>query len=197
MQAVDLDELIQRIEDPAANDGVLREGYDEFIARMDAYDAGAATRLARVMHERAGAVWSAFCLEGALRRGAPAGAGRPESVEAFKEADAVLGRLIEAVGISVGERIALVQRRAILCAGFGRRAQERLELGRALGAHGVDGAQILGFAALVSGDDETSAKLFASLLDRAYSEAEGGPDAAPWALRGHTLAVYEGLLVPR
>lgn len=185
--AQDLERLLEALADPARASDAYREAFDAFVERMDAFDVDASQRLARAMHGSAGAVWSAFCLEGALRRTAPARADDPRSAAAYEEADSALAQLLAAPGLSNAQRVDLLQRRALLCAGFARRDAERAALGGALGGQGIDGAQILGLAALVRGDAETSSVLFASLLDRASFDLE----SAPWALRGHALSVLE------
>ncbi len=182
-----------------------REGFDAFIERMDAFDGPGAVRLARALHRRADGIWSAFCLEGALRRSAT----EDTAQAVFAEADAVLVRLLDegqdGVALERIERVDVLQRRAILAAGFGRRSAERAMLGAALAERGVDGAQITGLAALEAGDMDAAARLFGSLLDSAGLDVPGPggaggavpatnlENAPPWALRGHGLAVWHSL----
>ena len=200
-KAQDVDAMVARLVDPDEPAAVLNAGFELFIARMDAYDGTGAQKLARALFDRAPAVWSAFVLEGALRRAAPDDPRAGASIAAFEEADAALQTLIAAPQTTRLDRLALVQRRAILAAGFARPRAERAALGAALAARGVDGAQILGLAALTANEHETAAPLFASLLDRAAPAREpddpGPPQASerpPWALRGHSLAVLEQLI---
>jgi len=185
--AVELQDLVASLEDPALpSDQVpplLQAGFDRFLVEMERKNGPGAVGLARALHGRADAVWSAFCYEGALRRSATADPASESALAAYAEADTVLGRLQRAEGIGAGDRLAIVQRRAILAAGFADRAGERTHLGRALAEGGIDGAQILGLAALVDGDQALSSRLFGLLLDR------GEPlEACPWAIRGHALS---------
>lgn len=183
----DVDRLIAELTDDGQSlrSGALQEGFDAFTRLMDAHDGERAVALARAMHGRAGEVWSAFCLEGALRRSAPAdaGPGSPALAEAAGALDALLARTPE---LPLRDRIDVLQRKAILHAGFGDRAAERRALGAALALGGVDAAQIRALQALQQGDPETGARLFASLLDR----HENGP-LPPWALRGFGLCCVE------
>jgi hypothetical protein len=174
--------------DEAALGALQQEGFRLFMDRMAAKDGPSSVGLARAMHARAGATWSAFCLEGALRRSAPADASGPSAQEAYAEADRVLSALLRQEGLSPVDRLAVVQRRAILAAGFGDASGELSSLGRALGMGGIDGAQILGLRALAAGDHEEAARLFGLLLDRGDL-----PQDRPWALRGHGLAALEHL----
>ena len=59
---------------------------------------------------------------------------------------------LESAETAPAERVALLQRLAILEAGFGERAAERAALGGALALHGIDGAQITGLQRLDGGD---------------------------------------------
>ncbi|MEM9382095.1 MAG: hypothetical protein AAGB93_19220 [Planctomycetota bacterium] len=177
--------------EPPTDDEELRlltEAYQCFLDRIERCDGPRSVRLARAMHGRAGAVWSAFCLDGSLRRAAPADAASEEARAAYAEADAVLVRLIEDPATSSTDRLAVVQRRAILAAGFDDRGREREMLGRALAAGGIDGKQITGLAALQRGDHGAAVRLFGALLD-----ADHAPEALPWGARGHALAALEVL----
>lgn len=190
-----IDRLVARLTDPHEPDAVLKEGFELFVARMDAFDGAGALELARALHGRSPAVWSAFVLEGALRRSASADPRAEASVAAYEEGDAALRSLISDPSTSVPDRIASIQRRAILAAGFARPRAERAALGAALAGRGTDGAQILGLAALTAGEHETAAALFASLLDAPAPGPDGAPaERPPWALRGHSLAVLEQLI---
>ena len=170
---------------------LLVEGFAAFIASMDAFDGPRAIRLARGMHAHAGAIWSAFCVEGALRRAAPADVEHGLSLRSFDEADSALVELLAGQALTASDELALTHRRAILAAGFARHGAERAALGRALSAGGIDGAQISGLAALTRGDDAAAARLFGSLLDAGHS-----PDVLPWPLRGHGIATLELLRGP-
>ena len=200
-----IDAMIARLGDPGEPAAVLNDGFNLFIERMDAYDGRGSVRLARALFERSPAVWSAFVLEGALRRSAPADPRAEVSIAAYEEAETALEDLVASPRTSGPDRVALIQRRAILAAGFDRPRAERQALGAALASGGVDGAQILGLAALTTNERETAAALFASLLDRSSPEpADQPPDVdpapaearerPPWALRGHSLAVLEQLI---
>lgn len=185
------DRLAELFESDAPDDalaGRYNEAFEAFIDRLElAHDGERAVRIARSMHGRARALWSAFCLEGALRRSAALGDG-PESAN-YEEADAALVTLLSTPGaLTDAERVDVIQRRAILAAGFGATHEEQRALGRAIALGGTDGFQISGLAALTRGDDVEAAKLFGALLDR--RRAVGAPiDEAPaWALRGHGLA---------
>lgn len=175
---------------PTDDQRLLVDGYAAFIASMDAFDGPRAIRLARGMHAHAGAIWSAFCVEGALRRAAPADVD-DASIRAFAEADAALAELLTRAELPAADALAVTQRRAILAAGFARHGAERAALGRALSMGGIDGAQISGLAALTGGDDASAARLFGSLLDAGHV-----PDVLPWPLRGHGIATLELLRGP-
>lgn len=190
------DALAVRIEavplaSPADEQQLLIDCFAAFIASMDAFDGPRAIRLARGMHAHAGAIWSAFCVEGALRRAAPEDVAHGLSIRAFDEADSVLVELLEGQALSATDALAVTQRRAILAAGFTRHGAERAALGRALSMGGIDGAQISGLAALAGGDHASAARLFGSLLDVGHS-----PDELPWPLRGHGIATLELLRGP-
>lgn len=184
--ADELDRLVRELRgevpDGVADGPLLQEAFTAFLRAMEVKDGAGAVRLARAMHDRADAVWSAFCLEGALRRSAPADPRSEPAMAAFREAEEALQGCL-AADPGFGDRLALVQRRAILAAGFDAPGPERAALGRALAMGGIDGAQILGLAALKSGELRESARLFAVLLDRGEALAD-----CPWAVRGHGLA---------
>jgi len=172
----------------AAVAALLQEAFDLFLQRMEVKDGPGAVGLARAMHNRAPAPWSAFCLEGALRRSSPANARGESALAAYAEADATLTSLLRSEGLGSADWLAVTQRRAILAAGFDDRAGESASLGRALSQGGIDGAQILGLRALGAGDHRVSARLFGLLLDRREPAAN-----RPWALRGHGLAALESV----
>lgn len=204
----ELESLLERLASDAEGPAALRPAYDYFLAAMGQYDGDAALRVARAMHQRSfsmfdsgqvqSTVWSVFCLEGALRRGATAADEDARFLEASEAARAVQRH----PRTSKVDRLALIHRHAILAAGFGRKGIEAADLGAALAQGGIDGAQITALARLSKaagndeGDSETAAALFANLLDRA-SQGDGplavGPNEAPWALRGHGLAVLGAL----
>jgi len=185
-------ELIQALEASGTDDAtvapLLQEAFDLFLMKMERKDGPGAVGLARAMHARAPAPWSAFCLEGALRRSAPADPKGEGALGAFAEADGALTALLRSSELGVAERLAVTQRRAILAAGFADPAGERASLGRALAQGGIDGAQILGLHALQAGEHLESARLFGLLLDRGEQAA-----VIPWALRGHGLAALESV----
>lgn len=195
--------ILARLTDDAPDDdaALLGEGFDAFVERMDAFDADRALALARAMFERSPAVWSAFCLEGALRRGAPADLRSEAARAAHAEAGAALEGLL-AAGLAPADRRAVVQRQALLHAGFDRPGAERRALGAALGMGGFDGIQIMALKGLSrdpgaegwsAASPETAGALFASLLDRGAPDPDSA-QAAPWALRGHGLAALERAL---
>jgi len=197
------DEILARLTDEAPDDdaALLGAGFDAFVERMDAFDADRALGLARAMFERSPAVWSAFCLEGALRRGAPADLDGEAARAAHAEAEAALEGLLRS-GLAPADRLALVQRQALLHAGFDRPIDERRALGAALGMGGFDGIQIMALKGLSrapgpeggsAASPETAGALFASLLDRGEPDPASA-QAAPWALRGHGLASLERAL---
>ncbi len=186
------EEVIQALGDPGTGDqavtALLQEAFDLFLVCMDAKDGPSAVGLARAMHGRAPAPWSAFCLEGALRRSSTADPRGESALLAYAEADGVLTSLLRSEDLGGPEKLAVTQRRAILAAGFDDEAGERSSLGRALGQGGIDGAQILGLRALEAGEFRESARLFGLLLDR------GEPaEDCPWALRGHGLAALDSV----
>lgn len=185
-------EVIRALGDPSlqaeALPPLLQEAFDLFLARMEAKDGPGAVGLARAMYGRAPAPWSAFCLEGSLRRSSPADARSEGALLAYAEADAALTSLLRSEGLGSEDRLAVTQRRAILAAGFADRSGERASLGRALSQGGIDGAQILGLNALQAGDPLGAARLFGLLMDRGEPAAD-----CPWALRGHGLAALVSL----
>lgn len=197
------DAIVAQLTDDAPDDdaALLGAGFDAFVERMDAFDAERALALARAMFDRSPAVWSAFCLEGALRRGAPADLESEAADAAHAEASAALEALL-ATRLTPADRLAVVQRQALLHAGFDRPVAERRVLGAALGMGGYDGIQIMALKGLSrdsaaegwsAASPETAGALFASLLDRGAPDPTS-PQAAPWALRGHGLASLERAL---
>lgn|GEM_PF-2416676 len=187
-----IEQLIDALKGPALDGqeeaALLQEGFDQFMARMDAWDGPSAVGLALALHSRANAVWSAFCAEGALRRSAPADARGESALDAYAVADGLLMALLREPELGEGDRLAVVQRRAILAAGFGDESGERASLGRALVMGSTDGGQILGLKALLAGDALEAARLFGHQLDRGDP-----PESCPWALRGHALASLAAL----
>ena len=189
---------------------LLRAGFDAFIERMDAFDGDSSLALARELYQEDPAIWSGFCLEGALRRSAPAGANSESA--SFRSAREMLLALRESYKGSPQGEIDVTHRLAILGAGFNARSLEQSALGRALTAGGIDGAQITGLAQLKE-HPAVAQRLFGSLLDRslrrpsvpgpeddesvtpsspiALEPFPFQPEAAPWALRGHALASLE------
>lgn len=194
--AVSRADLLEALADPARAATALQPAFEAFVGAMDDFDGPAAVEIARAMHAsalriREGAtgydvLWSAFCLEGALRRSAPE-SGPTRALHLAEAREVITLRLVDPL-TTAPEREALLQRLAILEAGFGQSARERASLGGALGLHGVDGAQITGLERLDSGDPITAAALFAALLD----SLDPARVSAPWALRGHALAVLDG-----
>ena len=178
---------------------ILRAGFEAFTDRIAQTDGPRAVELARGLFREDPAIWSAFCLEGALRRADGV------SDQAFREASAALDAVAAANAADANATLAIVQRRAILCAGFGRPVEERAALGAALARGGIDGAQITGLAKLQAGDHAAAAALFGSLLDRwpgpdgdqepardeSVTNARVPKNSSPWALRGHALATLE------
>lgn len=166
----------------------LEVAYRAFLGAEARFAGDEMLGLAEAMHARDRAIWSAFCLEGALRRGF----GRYGDAEGVLEA---LQREYEAAGDPAqrGEAVrALVERRALVAAGAGEREHEAALLGRALGAGSADARQILGFAALRAGDVRGALAHFEVLLAGAPS-VEQAPtparDLPPWALRGYGVAL--------
>ena len=187
--------LLEALADPAREGAALRPAFESFVDAMDRFDGPTAVQLARAMHTsalriREGApdtdvLWSVFCLEGALRRSAP-GSGAVRAAH-LKEAREVIAKQLDDASGTTSDRQALLQRLAILEAGFGERSAERAALGGALALHGIDGAQITALQRLDGGEPRASAALFATLLDSADPARVG----APWALRGHAMAVLD------
>ena len=187
--------LLEALADPAREGAALRPAFEAFVAAMDRFDGPGALELARAMHTSAlriregspgtDVLWSVFCLEGALRRSAPG----PGAIRAahLKEAREVIAKHLDDPSSTTSDREALLQRLAILEAGFGERAAERAALGGALALHGIDGAQITALQRLDDGDSRAAAALFATLLDSTDPARVG----APWALRGHAMAVLD------
>lgn len=187
--------LLEALADPAREGAALRPAFEAFVDAMDRFDGPGAVELARAMHNsalriREGApgtdvLWSVFCLEGALRRGAP-GSGAVRAAH-LKEARAVIEKQLEDPSSTSSDREALLQRLAILEAGFGERSAERAALGGALALHGIDGAQITALQRLDGGEPRAAAAVFATLLD----STDPARVSAPWALRGHAMAVLD------
>ena len=99
----------------------------------------------------------------------------------------MIAKHLDEPSCTTSDRAALLQRSAILEAGFGERAAERAALGGALALHGIDGAQITALQRLDEGESRAAAALFATLLDSTDPARVG----APWALRGHAMAVLD------
>lgn len=160
--------------DPEALHPRQLRAFEVFQLEHDDFQGARSVALAEAMHRHAAATWSAFCLEGALRRTGDYG-----------RADAVLR---EHLGRDLGpaERVDVVLRRAIVAAGAGDRAGELAALGRGLVGGGADAYQMLGRLALVEGRAAEARGLFRVLVDRHATDPAGAP---PWALRGWGLAL--------
>lgn len=153
----------------------MRKGFELFLEREGSFHADAEV-LAEALHQKAQATWSAFCLEGILRR-----LGKGE------RALAVINQQLEAVGPSAGsERTALLGRRAIIHGGMGNPAGTMGDLGSLLALGATDGYQILGLTALQEGRWSTARGHFGVLLDRSRVSASPPP---PWALRGYGVSL--------
>lgn len=164
----------------------LQEGFDAFVAAERAFEGPLAVALARALHRQARATWSAFCLEGILRRTGD-----------LDEAEAVLTQLVRAPARQ--ERAERSGRQAIVARGAGRLEAARRHLGAVLAAGGADGAQMLGLEALRRGSPAEAAAHFGSLLagvragETSTLPSAGVPAPPPWAQRGFGVA----LLPPR
>ncbi|MDA1264336.1 MAG: hypothetical protein O2816_04570 [Planctomycetota bacterium] len=160
--------------DAAAAQPRLVLAFEEFQREHDRFEGARATALARAMHRAAGATWSAYCLEGILRRTGD-----------YRGAQEVL--VAHLAGLDPGpERTDVVQRSAIVAAGAGWLEQERAALGRALVHGGTDAHQMLGRLALAAGRTEEARRLFRVLLEQHAGDPAQTP---PWALRGWGLAL--------
>ena len=167
---------------PSAQRDRLDVAFHAFLDAGERFAGDEMLSLAQGLYDRAPAIWSAFCLEGALRRGH----GR------YAEADAVIAERLAIDGEQIGEmgRVELLERRAIIAAGRGAWAQERALLGPALVHGGRDARQILGLRALSRGDRPEAARLFGALLtDSAGDQPVAPKDRPAWALRGWGLAL--------
>jgi len=165
--------------DEVANDATaLHErqarAFEVFQVEHDDYEGARAVAISEAMHRCAGASWSAFCLEGALRRTGD-----------YVRADAVLREHLTRE-LAPAERLDVVLRRAIVYAGAGDRGAERAALGRGLVGGGADAYQMLGRLALAAGERAAARDLFRALVDRHAGDPAGAP---PWALRGWGLAL--------
>jgi hypothetical protein len=173
-----IEAMVEASGDPVALHPKLLAAYDAFRAAHDAYRGEAALALAEAMHAHAHATWSAYCLEGILRK-----------LGDYATGDEVLRLQLEAVS-DPAERLDLLQRRAILAAGAGWPRRERAYLGAALALGGTDSLQMLGRLALASGQ-QTGHQDRARILFRVLLERHRGDpaEAPPWALRGWGLAL--------
>ncbi len=178
-------ELVGRLVDEASEPALLQERLQEtfvaFVAEHDAFHGEAALLLAEAMYAHGPGTWSAFCLEGILRR-----LGR------YERAEEVLAGHLETVTVPE-QRAQILERRAILAAGAGWRERELDHLGRALALDGLDAQQMLGRLALFEGRKERARVLFRVLVERLRGAREGAgevtPESIPWALRGWGLAL--------
>lgn len=160
--------------DPRGRQQRMVRAFDVFQEDHDAFRAEEALSIARAMHADAQATWSAYCLEGILRRSGDYGG----AARVLEEHAARLTPGPEATDV--------MGRRAIVAAGAGDFEEERRHLGDALLAGSDDALQMLGRLTLVQGDTEGARRLFRAVLDRSDNgEAHG----APWALRGWGLAL--------
>jgi hypothetical protein len=160
--------------DPTALRPRLVRAFEVWQREHDDYQGDRALAIAESMHQHAAATWSAFCLEGILRR-----------LGHYQRADGVL---VEHLGreLPPAEQTDVVLRRAIVAAGAGWRPAERAALGRGLAQGGPDAYQMLGRLALAEGARSAARALFRALLVR-HLDAPGS--APPWALRGWGLAL--------
>ena len=168
--------LLQSLEEGGSGSSLgarLQAGFDAFVAAERAYRLEWATALATALHGRADAVWSAFCLEGILRRG-----GRLE------RAGAVLG----AIGRQPERtpRAEVAGRRAIVARGAGDLGEAASHLGVVVACGGADGPQMLGIQALLEGRSRVAARHFGALLSGAVGAQVAPP---PWAQRGFGVAL--------
>jgi hypothetical protein len=153
----------------------LQEGFRAFVAAERAFEGPLATALAQALHRQARATWSAFCLEGILRRTGD-----------LDGAAAALGELPRAAERQ--ERADRAGRRAIVARGQGRLDLAWRHLGAVLATGGADGAQMLGLQALRRGARAEAAAHFGALLSAdALGVASASP--APWAQRGFGVAL--------
>ncbi len=153
---------------------LLTEAFGVFTAEHDAYEGEAALAVARAMHRHASATWSAFCLEGILRR-----------LGHYEAARDVLADHLVSVS-APAERAAVVDRQAIVAAGAGWRSSESSHLGRGLVLGGTDAYQMLARRCLAEGKRADARTLFRVLVERSIHDPAQGP---PWALRGWGLAL--------
>jgi hypothetical protein len=172
--------------------GAVRErlevAFQAFLGAEERHAADELLALAEALYARDPAPWSAFCLEGALRRGF----GR------YADAEAVLAEVAKRVEGDAPAVLAVTERRALVAAGSGESQRERALLGAAVARGSTDARQILGFAALRAGDRAAARAHFGLLVS-----ALGGADASlaardlpPWALRGHGVALLPGPASP-
>jgi tetratricopeptide (TPR) repeat protein len=148
---------------------VYGPAYQRYVALADSYQTERALVLARALHARAQALWSAINLANSLRR-----TGR------FDEARAVLTEQLERTRDDP-DRAELLQARALVAAAAGWRGRERDDLGAALAHGSVDAAVVLGRLALSEGHPGRARAVFRSVL------REDPPQA--WALRGWGLSM--------
>lgn len=164
---------------PQARRERLEVAYHAFLSAEERRSGDEMLQLAQAMYGRDAALWSAFCLEGALRRGF----GR------YAEADALLADLGASLPDPQGRR-AVLERRALVAAGAGEAQRERALLGAALAQGSDDARQVLGFAALRAGDRAAARAHFGALLEPLGHDAGvAARDLPPWALRGHAVAL--------
>lgn len=172
---------------PAARQERLQVGFQIFLG-AEARRAGVEwLAIAEALFTADRALWSAFCLEGALRKGF----GR------YDDAERLLAELQAEHRGPEGraERLELIGRRALVAAGAGQAAQERALLGQALGLGSQDARQILGFAALRAGDLVAARAHFGALFERGTTTT-ADRDLPAWALRGFGVALLPASVVP-
>lgn len=168
--------LLQSLQEggPASSLGArLQAGFEAFVTAERTYRLDWGTALATDLHARAGAVWSAFCLEGILRRGGRLEGAARVLVTTGRQADRV-------------PRAEVAGRRAIVSRGAGALEEAAGHLGAVIACGGADGPQMLGIQALLEGRSTVAARHFGALLADAPGPTASTP---PWAQRGFGVAL--------
>jgi hypothetical protein len=163
--------------DPGHWLGLLELSHQAFLEELKRFAGAPARRVAEAMHRASPAIWSSLCVEGVARRMGDL----ERSTEVLESALARTG--------NADSLLELRERLAIVCAGWGRNAQQLDWLGRALVLGGDDGLQMRGRLALSEQQSSRARALFRVLVDRSRGPLPSLKEPPPWALRGWGLAL--------
>lgn len=149
--------------------GAMRWPFEVFRNATSSGRLAAALPLARAMHTRAEAPWSAASLALLLRR-----------LGSYDEARSVLEQQ-RARTEQPEVRTQLALDLGLLALGAGHEERARAHLGTAYARGSSGAAEVLGWLALRAGERARARRVFGALLVR--------PDPGPWALRGWGIAL--------